>query len=48
MTERHAAVASEMADIFIFLLRLADRLEVNLMEATRRKITLNHQRYPRK
>ncbi len=46
-TEKHAAVASEMADIFIFLLRLADRLEVNLMEATRHKIALNHERYPK-
>lgn len=44
--EKHAAVALEMADVFIFLLRLADRLDVNLVEATRRKVALNHQRYP--
>lgn len=45
--DKHAAVASEMADIFIFLLRLADRLEVNLLQATRHKIALNQQRYPK-
>lgn len=44
--EKHSAVALEMADIFIFLLRLADRLGVNLVEATRQKVALNHQRYP--
>ncbi len=44
--QKHAAVAFEMADIFIFLLRLSDQLGVNLMEVTKRKIKLNHQRYP--
>ena len=44
--EKHAAVALEMADIFIFLLRLADRLDVNLMEVTRQKVALNDERYP--
>ncbi|MCY4420529.1 MAG: nucleotide pyrophosphohydrolase [Gammaproteobacteria bacterium] len=44
--EKHAAVALEMADIFIFLLRLSERMNVDLMEVTRQKIVLNHQRYP--
>ena len=44
--EKHTAVALEMADIFIFLLRLADRLDVNLMEVTRQKVALNDERYP--
>ena len=43
---RHAAVAFELADIFIFLLRLSDQLDVDLMEITKRKIELNDKRYP--
>ena len=44
--KRHAAVAFDMADIFIFLLRLADQLDVDLMEITKRKMELNNKRYP--
>ena len=43
---RHAAVAFELADIFIFLLRLSDQLDIDLMEITKRKIELNNKRYP--
>lgn len=39
-------VALEMADIFIYLLRLAERLDVNLVEAAAEKIALNEKRYP--
>jgi len=44
--QRHAAVAFEMADVFIFLLRLSDQLNVDLMEITKRKMELNNKRYP--
>ena len=44
--QRHTAVALEMADIFIFLLRLSDQLDVDLMEITKRKIEINNKRYP--
>ena len=44
--QRHAAVAFEMADIFIFLLRLSDQLNIDLMEMTKRKMELNEKRYP--
>ncbi len=44
--QRHAAVAFELADIFIFLLRLSDQLGVDLMEITKRKIEINEKRYP--
>ncbi len=44
--KRHAAVAFELADIFIFLLRLSDQLNVDLMEVTKRKMELNNKRYP--
>ena len=44
--KRHAAVAFELADIFIFLLRISDQLNVDLMEITKRKMELNNKRYP--
>ncbi len=39
-------VALEMADILAYLLRLSQRLDVDLIDALRRKITINEQRYP--
>ena len=44
--QRHVAVAFEMADIFIFLLRLSDQLDIDLMEMTKRKMEINEKRYP--
>lgn len=40
------AVALELADVFIYLVRLADRLDVDLLDTAQRKIALNAQRYP--
>lgn len=39
-------VADEMADTLIYLIRLADVLEVDLAEAARRKIERNEARFP--
>ena len=39
-------VSLEMADIMIYLIRLADKLDVNLLEAVDRKIELNAEKYP--
>lgn len=39
-------VELEMADILIYLVRLADRLDVDLLDAARRKIAINETRYP--
>ena len=39
-------VALEMADIFIYLLRIAERLDIDLAQATEQKIRINDQRYP--
>jgi dCTP diphosphatase len=39
-------VALELADIFIYLLRIAERLDIDLAEATNRKIAINEKRYP--
>jgi NTP pyrophosphatase (non-canonical NTP hydrolase) len=40
------AVAEEMADVLLYLVRLADKLDVDLAEAARRKINLNAKKYP--
>jgi len=32
--------------VLLYLVRLADRLNVDLMQAARRKIRLNEQKYP--
>jgi len=39
-------VRLEMADIFLYLIRLADKLDVDLMDAANRKIELNALKYP--
>jgi NTP pyrophosphatase (non-canonical NTP hydrolase) len=44
--DKLAEVELEMADIQIYLLRLAERLGVDLLAAVERKIILNEQKYP--
>jgi NTP pyrophosphatase (non-canonical NTP hydrolase) len=39
-------VELEMADVFIYLLRLADLMGVDLVEASNRKIAINAEKYP--
>ena len=41
-----ASVREEMADVLNYLVRLADKLDVNLLDAARDKIALNAQKYP--
>jgi dCTP diphosphatase len=41
-----AKVREEMADVLNYLVRLADKLEVNLLEAARDKVALNALKYP--
>lgn len=41
-----ARVREEMADVLNYLVRLADKLDVNLLEAAREKVALNAQKYP--
>jgi NTP pyrophosphatase (non-canonical NTP hydrolase) len=41
-----AEVALELADVFLFLLRLADKLDVDLLDAAARKLAINRERYP--
>lgn len=40
------AVEQEMADVLLYLVRLADRLDVDLLSAADRKIALNARKYP--
>ncbi len=39
-------VADEIADVQIYLARLADKLNVSIAEAVTRKVRLNEQKYP--
>lgn len=40
------AVALELADVLLYLVRLADVLGVDLADAARRKLSINAERYP--
>lgn len=44
--EQREAVALEMADVLIYLVRMADRLDIDLLAAARRKVALNAEKYP--
>ena len=44
--ESKQEVAYEMADIFLYLLRLADQLDINLLENAQAKILINEKKYP--
>ncbi len=45
--ERRAEVALELADVLLYLVMLADRLDVDLADAAQKKIILNDSRFPR-
>jgi dCTP diphosphatase len=44
--EQRAAVEQELADIMIYLLRLADQLQVDLDTAVAHKLAINAEKYP--
>jgi NTP pyrophosphatase (non-canonical NTP hydrolase) len=44
--EARRAVEEELADVFIYLVRLSDLLGVDLLEAARHKIERNEKKYP--
>ncbi len=44
--ERARRVREELADVFAYLLQLADVLDVDLVEALRAKVAVNEARYP--
>ena len=45
-SDRRERVRLELADVFIYLLRMADTLGVDLLEAADDKIALNERKYP--
>ena len=45
-SEKREAVAHELADTFVYLLRIAEVLEIDLIDATSKKIDLNALKYP--
>lgn len=44
--EKKWDVALEMADILIYLVRLSERLDLDLLAAAKEKIAINERRYP--
>jgi len=44
--EKHEAVSHELADTFVYLLRIAEVLEIDLIAAANAKIDLNAKKYP--
>jgi len=45
-SESLAHVREEMADVLLYLVRLADRLGIDLLAAARDKVALNAKKYP--
>ena len=39
-------VETELADTLLYLVRLADKLDINILNAAQRKIDLNEKKYP--
>ena len=44
--EKLKDISHEMADIFIYLLRMAEQLDIDLISATREKMAINEKRFP--
>ena len=44
--EQLGEVALELADVLLYLVRLADKLNVDLLQAAHRKIAINADKYP--
>ena len=43
---KRSAIAHELADVFLYLMQLADRLDVDLIAAAKAKMQLNAAKYP--
>ena len=44
--EKHAAASAEIADVLIYLVRLADQLGIDPVAASQRKMVENERKYP--
>jgi len=45
-SNKRESVASEIADVFIYLLRLSDITGIDLAEELKKKLAINEERYP--
>jgi dCTP diphosphatase len=45
-TEQRQQTEYEIADIFLYLLRMADRLNIDIVDVAKKKILVNEKRYP--
>ncbi len=45
-SENLEEISHEIADVFVYLLRLSDKLGIDLVEAVNRKMLLNEAKYP--
>ena len=43
---KRTAVGEELADVLLYLLQLADKLDIDLLQAAERKLRLNAEKYP--
>lgn len=44
--EKRNEVSDELADVLIYLVRLADRLDIDLLQAAEKKLVINAKKYP--
>lgn len=44
--KKRSEIALELADVLLYLLRLSDKLDINLLDAASRKIKINARKYP--
>jgi NTP pyrophosphatase (non-canonical NTP hydrolase) len=45
-SETRDAIALELADVLLYLLRLSDKLGIDVVESAKRKLVINAQKYP--
>lgn len=46
LPEKRTEVAAEIADVFLYLLQIADQLDVDLLDCARQKLIVNAEKYP--
>jgi dCTP diphosphatase len=44
--EARAAASEEIADVLLYLIRLADKLDIDILDAAQRKLAKNGEKYP--
>ena len=44
--DKRGEIIEEVADVFLYLIRLADKLDIDLITSAQRKLLLNAEKYP--